>query len=134
MATAADVTFLSAKLEIALSEQFLKDITNHDGSGTTVDADILELVTQQALGEFEGGSRSAFDQDNYEHWSICIQLARLIFKKNMNHYSDKDATEWTELQSRLKGKKSNQTTAGQFEAFNDQTTGVFDNDDLEDFR
>jgi putative lipase involved disintegration of autophagic bodies len=134
MVTAADVTFLSGKLQIALSDVFLKDITNHDGSGTSIDTDRLEYVSQAALGEFEDISRITFDSTNYGHMKICVDLARLIFKQNMNHYSDKDAQEYESIKSRLNKKHLDQTAYSKFSSFGSQTTGKFDDDDWSDFR
>ena len=134
MVTTADVTALSTEVQVALSDTYLKDITNFDGSGTTIDTDKLESACKAALGNFEGLSRMTFDSTNYEHMSICVDLVRLELRRRMNSWTEREQGEYADIKTRLNFKRTDQTTYSRFSSFNSQTTGKFDDDDWSDFR
>lgn len=134
MATTADVTALSTECQVALSDVYLKDMTNFDGSGTTIDTTKLESACKAALGNFEGLSRITFDSTNYEHMAICVDLVRLELRRRANSWTEREEGEYQDIKSRLNQKRLNQTTYSLFQSFGSQTTGTFDNDDLSDFR
>jgi len=67
------VAALSAAVQVRVSPDRLKQLTNYDPSAVTTNTTVLEAACGDAIGEFENISGIAHDTNNVSHLAILIK-------------------------------------------------------------